>query len=185
METEYRFPLLGQRAPGLPPVPVNLDRPFGSLGKRKRGDPAPARVTGMRHVSLIHSSRRPRARAGHRVEDRPAVVQRLLPCLGQRDLGIRPEPDRGQAALDPDALTPCLRDAARRRPVDPEAQAPSAVPVPVDAGSADCADERGGERSRSFGHAFLPQSVYHLLQHYTGKNIPDLDGLQGTDRFLL
>ena len=162
METECRFPLLGQRAPGLPSVPVELDRPFGGLGER--GDPAPARVTA--------------------VEDRPAVVQRLLPCLGQRDLGIRPEPDRGQAALDPDALTPCLRDAARRRPVDSKTQAPPAAPVPVHAGSADRAHERGGERSRSFGHAFLPQSVYHLLQHYTGKNTRDTDGPQGTASFL-
>ena len=63
------------RATGSRPstVPVKLNRPFGGLGER--GDPAPARVTA--------------------VEDRPAVVQRLLPCLGQRDLGIRPEPDRG------------------------------------------------------------------------------------------
>ena len=71
METECRLPLLRQRAPGLPTVPVKLDRPFGGLAEG--GDAAPARVTA--------------------VADRPAVVQRLLPCLGERDLGIRPEPD--------------------------------------------------------------------------------------------
>ena len=55
MKTERGVPLLRQRAPGLPPVPVKLDRPFGGIGER--GDAAPARVSA--------------------VADRPAVVQRL------------------------------------------------------------------------------------------------------------
>ena len=39
METECRLPLLRQRAPGLPPVPVKFDGAFGGLAKR--GDAAP------------------------------------------------------------------------------------------------------------------------------------------------
>ena len=99
METECRLPLLRQRAPRLPPVAVKLDCPFGGL--RERGDTAPARVAA--------------------VDDRPAVVQRLPARLGERDLGIRPEPDRGQPPLDPEALAPRPADAAALRAVDPQA----------------------------------------------------------------
>ena len=135
METECRVPLLGKRAPGLPRVAVKLDRPFGGLGER--GDAAPARVAA--------------------VADRPAVVQRLPAGLRKRHFGIRPEPDRSQAAFDPDALPPRLRDAAINGSVNPETQPAPAAPVPVHAGPTDRPHERGGERSRSLRHAFFPQ----------------------------
>ncbi len=103
MEPERRFPLLGQRTPGLPRVPVKLGGPFGGFGER--GDAASARVTAVAY--------------------RPAVVQCFPARLGKRDLGIGSEPDRGEPPLDTDALPPCLRDPSRRRPVDPEMSAPA------------------------------------------------------------
>ena len=48
-------------------------------------------------------------------------------------------------ALDPDALTSCLRDPAVDRAVNPETQYAPAAPVPVRAGPADRPYERGGE----------------------------------------
>ncbi len=135
VETECRLPLVRQRAPCLPTVPMKLDGAFGGLGER--WDAAPARVAAVAH--------------------RPAVVQRLPPRLGERDFGIRPEPDRSQPLLDPEALAPRLADAAGLRPVHPEAQTAPAAPVPVHARTVDRADERGGEGPRSFRHAFLPR----------------------------
>ena len=112
METECRLPLLRKRAPCLPAVAMKLDGAFGGLGERR--DAAPARVAAVAH--------------------RPAVVQRLPPGLGERDLGIRPEPDRGQLTVDPDALTPCLGDPARDRPVHPETQPAPPAPSPYTPG---------------------------------------------------
>lgn len=108
MQAECRLPLLRKRTPLLPPVPVKLNRPFGGLAER--GDRTPPQVTA--------------------VADRPDIVRRLLMRLGKRELQIRPESERGQPPFDSDARTPCLRKAARRRPVDPETQAPPAAPAP-------------------------------------------------------
>ena len=124
METERGCPLLRQRAPGLPRVAVKLDRPFDGLGERR--DAAPARILPE--------------------PDHAAVVQRLSAGFGERHLGVRPEPDRGQVAIDPDPLPPCLGDPAIDRPVDPQTQPAPAAPVPVDAGSAYCAHEGCRER---------------------------------------
>ena len=112
----------------------------GGLGERR--DAAPARVLAE--------------------EDHAAVVQCLLPGFGKRHLGIRPEPDRGEPPFDSDALTPRLRDPARRRPVDPKTQAPPAAPVTVHAGSANGAHESGGERSRSLdaGRGVIKTAAY-------------------------
>ena len=159
MQTKRRLPLLGKRAPSLPRVAVKLDGPFGGISERR--DAA--------------SSARVLAQA-----DAPAVVQRLLPGLGERHLGIRPEPDRGDPSVDPDALPPRLRDPAASRPVDPETQPPPAASVAVDSGSADRPNERGGECPRSLGHGLPSLVVYHFVPHYRRKNTPDANGTQET-----
>ena len=90
MATECRLPLLRQRAPGLPPVPVKLDRPCGGLAER--GNAASTRVTA--------------------VADRPAVVQRLPAGLGKRDLGIRPVAVRMDPEIQAPPAAPVPIDAA-------------------------------------------------------------------------
>ena len=154
-------------SPRAPPPPPRAEAPDNASARCRSPSaapppPCPPGCPGADSSQCFTGTRRP---SGAGPSWRHPASSSRSPRRGQRDFGIRPEPDRGQPPLDSDALTPCLRDAARGRPVDPEAQAPTAAPVPQFRATF------GGPRVDGHPMSHIPQRE-HELRSAMGRPTP-------------